>query len=175
MEVRTNCKIGFASVNRIDTFPGMRSALLPLLLLLTSAATSVPGRADTPQPRLPTITLTIGSEKLLTEVADDPAERNTGMMFRKAMNDGDAMLFVMDTVGPVSFWMRNTTVPLSIAYVNSMGTILEIHDLQPLDETSVNSEFASIAYAIEVPQGYFSRVGIYPGTSVEGLPPLPAE
>jgi hypothetical protein len=81
----------------------------------------------------------------------------------------------MDSVGPVSFWMRNTIVPLSIAYVNSVGMILEIHDLQPLDETSVSSKFSSIAYAIEVPQGYFSRVGIYPGTSVEGLPTVAAE
>ncbi len=171
-EIHSNCEIRFATVNRIDQFSIMRTALFPILLAFTVFATAVPGRADTPQAKLPTITLTIGSEKLTTEVADETSERNAGMMFRDSMADGDAMLFVMDSVGPVSFWMKNTTVPLSIAYVNSAGIIMEIHDLQPLDETSVDSEFSSIAFAIEVPQGYFSRVGIYPGTLVEGLPRL---
>ncbi len=151
----------------------MRSAIFSSLFLVLLALNPATLRADTPQPRLPTITLTIGAEKLVAEVADDPAERNTGMMFRTTMADGEAMLFVMDEVAPVSFWMRNTLVPLSIAYVNAVGIIMEIHDLQPLDETAVDSNFENIGYAIEVPQGYFSRVGIYPGQSVEGLPPMP--
>lgn len=151
----------------------MRSAIFSaffLILLTLSPATT---RADVPQPRLPTITLKIGPQELTTEVADEPAERNIGMMYRKEMADGEAMLFVMPEAAPVSFWMRNTLVPLSIAYLNTAGVIMEIHDLEPLDETSVSSNFENIGYAIEVPQGYFSRVGIYPGQSVEGLPPMP--
>lgn len=153
----------------------MRSAFFSLLLFVGALLSPGVLRADAPQPTLPTVILTIGSEKLLTEVADEPAERNTGMMFRETMADGEAMLFVMDRVGPVSFWMRNTSVPLSIAYVNPAGIIMEIHDLQPLDETPVDSEFSSIAYTIEVPQGYFGRAGIYPGMSVGGLPAFPGE
>ncbi len=153
----------------------MRPAIFSLALVFALLNTTALSRADVAQPRLPTITLTIGDNELTTEVADEPAERNTGMMFRQSMADGEAMLFVMDVVGPVGFWMRNTTVPLSIAYVNAAGLIMEIHDLQPLDESTVRSEFSGIAYAIEVPQGWFSRVGIYPGTMVDGLPPALGE
>ncbi len=151
----------------------MRCVIFSLFFLAVFTLRPIALRADAPQPRLPTITLSIGDQKLAAEVADEPAERNTGMMFRKTMADGEAMLFVMDEAAPVNFWMRNTLVPLSIAYVNTVGIIMEIHDLQPLDETSVGSTFNNIGYAIEVPQGYFSRAGIYPGQSVEGLPPMP--
>lgn len=154
-------------------FSLMRAVIFSFFFLAVFTLGPAPARAEAPQPRLPTITLTIGQEKLATEVADEPAERNTGMMFRKTMADGEAMLFVMDEAAPVSFWMRNTLVPLSIAYINSVGVIMEIHDLQPLDETAISSTFENIGYAIEVPQGYFSRAGIYPGQSIDGLPPMP--
>ncbi|MGC1481983.1 MAG: DUF192 domain-containing protein [Chthoniobacterales bacterium] len=150
----------------------MHPAFFRHCLLLSLLFQSTLSFADVPQPKLPTISLIIGTETLVAEVADDPNERNTGMMFRESMADGAGMLFVMDRVGPVSFWMRNTTVPLSIAYLNTAGVIMEIHDLQPHDETSVNSEFQNIAYTIEVPQGWFSRVGIFPGQVVDGLPPF---
>lgn len=126
--------------------------------------------AGTAQPKLPTVELQVGTAKLVAEVADEEHEREKGMMFREDLADGEGMVFVMDRPGPAAFWMRNTTVPLSIAYVNSAGLILEIHDLEPLNERSVQSAFGSVAYAIEVPQGWFSRVGVYPGTRVTGLP-----
>lgn len=173
MNSGSSCKIPFVNVNDFDRIFPMRSPIFPTIFLAALALALGSGRAETPQPRLPTITLTIGQQKLATEVADEPVERNTGMMYRKTMADGEAMLFVMDEAAPVSFWMRNTLVPLSIAYVNSVGVVMEIHDLQPLDETPVDSVFQNIGYAIEVPQGWFSRAGVSPGQSVEGLPPLP--
>jgi uncharacterized membrane protein (UPF0127 family) len=71
--------------------------------------------------------------------------------------------------------MRNTLIPLSVAYVNTLGMIMEIHDLQPKDERPVSAAFDSIAYAIEVPQGWFSKNDILPGTMVKGLPPPPRQ
>lgn len=149
----------------------------PLILalalgFLTLAFHQVHAEALVPQPKLPTITLTLGNKTLSTEVADDDAERQTGMMFRTKMADGEAMLFVFDQPQRAGFWMRNTVIPLSIAYLNSTGMILEIHDLQPRSEEAIESQFDTIAYAIEVPQGWFSRAGILPGTLVNGLPPL---
>jgi uncharacterized membrane protein (UPF0127 family) len=142
-----------------------------VLLFWTALA---PLRADdnSPQPKLPTISLTIAGKTLTTEVADDEAEREKGMMFRTEMPDGTAMLFVLDAPQKPSFWMRNTLIPLSVAYVNTLGMIMEIHDLQPKDERPVTAAFDSIAYAIEVPQGWFSKNDILPGTLVKGLPPL---
>jgi uncharacterized membrane protein (UPF0127 family) len=113
----------------------------------------------------------MGEQKLVAEVADEEAERETGMMFRKSMADGTGMVFVLDTPQQAKFWMRNTLIPLSVAYINRAGMILEIHDLQPKDETPVPSKFDTIFYAIEVPQGWFQKNSVLPGTMVKGLPP----
>jgi uncharacterized membrane protein (UPF0127 family) len=146
-----------------------------LLLLVSATVLAVqPLHAEGPQPKLPTVPLVIGDQKVLAEVADEGPERETGMMFRKAMADGEGMVFVLDAPQKVSFWMKNTLIPLSVAYVNRSGMILEIHDLQPKDETPVPSKFDTIFYAIEVPQGWFEKNSILPGTMIKGLPKAPA-
>lgn len=128
---------------------------------------------EQPQPKLPTIALTVSGKSLTTEVADEEPEREKGMMFRREMADGTAMLFVLDAPQPAAFWMKNTLIPLSVAYLNVTGMILEIHDLQPKDERPVKSQFETIVYAIEVPQGWFAKNNVLPGSRVEGLPRLP--
>ena len=128
--------------------------------------------ATAPQPKLETTPLVIEGKTLVAEVADDDTERETGMMFRKTMAAGEAMLFVFDRPQQASFWMKNTLLPLSVAYVNGIGMILEIHDLKPGDEKPVSSTFDTIAYAIEVPQGWFGKNAILPGATVKGLPAI---
>ncbi len=123
-----------------------------------------------PQPPLPSLDLRIGGKTVHAEIADEEHERATGLMFRTSLATDSGMLFVMDRVGPVGFWMKNTTVPLTIAYIDPRGTILELHDLKPLDETPVPSRFRNIAYALEMPQGWCSKNNIWPGERVEGLP-----
>lgn len=115
------------------------------------------------QPRLPTLQLWVGDQELTTEIARQAVEIATGMMFRTNMTEGEAMLFVFARPEPRSFYMRNTKIPLSIAYVDPEGVILEIHDLQPLDETPIESASDRIQYALEVPQGWFDRHQIAPG------------
>ncbi len=150
-------------------------ALLAFIFSLVLAAPMAGwAEAPAPQAKLPTVTLTIGDKTLAAEVADDPAEMETGMMMRTKMADGEGMVFVLGSPQKASFWMQNTLIPLSIAYVNASGLILEIHDLKPKDETPVESNFDTISYAIEVPQGWFLRNGILPGTVVRGLPTAPA-
>ena len=82
------------------------------------------------------------------------------------------MLFVMPRPERASFWMKNTTLPLSVAYINPDGVIVEIHDLEPLDEKPVPSAFPNIAYALEMKQGWFAENGILAGDRIRGLPPL---
>ena len=151
----------------------MLPRLLCVLLAVAGASLAQPVAEDKPQPKLPTIALTIGDKTLDTEVADDDAERQKGMMFREKMADGTAMLFGLDAPQAASFWMKNTRVSLSVAYVSRIGMIMEIYDLKPRDEKPVSSKFDTIAYAIEVPQGWFLKNGILPGAAVQGLPPLP--
>ena len=130
--------------------------------------------AETAQPELPVLTLRIGSTSFKAEVADDDTERSAGLMFRESLATDSGMLFVMPSTAPASFWMKNTFVPLSIAFLDEKGTILELHDLQPKSEKIVKSTFPRIAYALEMPQGWFAKKNIWPGERITGLP-LPAQ
>jgi uncharacterized membrane protein (UPF0127 family) len=96
------------------------------------------------------------------EIARTGDERSAGLMGRKSLPDGEGMLFVFERDQILSFWMKNTLIPLSIAFISHEGRILEIHDMKPQDITSINSS-RSARYALEVPQGWFARAGIVPG------------
>lgn len=130
--------------------------------------------AGTAQPELPVVTLRIGATSLRAEVADDETERSSGLMFRESLAPDSGMLFIMPAIGPASFWMKNTLLPLSIAFLDEHGTILELHDLQPKSEKTLQSRFSRIAYALEMPQGWFAKKNIWPGERVSGLPPPPS-
>lgn len=118
------------------------------------------------QPKLRTIKLWLGAEEMVTEVALSIEQISTGMMFRKEMAENEAMLFVFARPHKTSFYMKNTTVPLSCAYIDSEGAIVELHDLQPLNEAPVEAKSDNIQYVLEVPQGWFKRHNIGPGTVV---------
>lgn len=117
------------------------------------------------------VELVSGPVKLNVEVADSEEERTRGLMYRKGLADGKGMLFVFDRDERPAFWMKNTTIPLSIAYITSDGTITDILDLVPLSEEPRASS-RSVRYALEVPSGWFSRVGLKPGDRFE-MPVLP--
>lgn len=132
---------------------------------------TAPAPARTPaQDPLPTTTLRIGAATVVAEIADESDERTTGLMGRQELADGKGMLFVFPHPRPMNFWMRDTLIPLSIAYINAAGVIREIHDLQPLDENPAHSTFRDLLYALEVPQGWFQRNNILPGDRILGLP-----
>ena len=101
-----------------------------------------------------------------TEIADTQAEQQRGLMERTELAEDAGMLFVFPREAPRSFWMRNTLIPLSIAYIDSDGRIVDIKDMQPLDETSVPSAEPA-QYALEVNQGFFEARGIEVGNTLE--------
>lgn len=133
---------------------------------VVAVADSFPPFLSQAQPRLQTMKLFLGLKEVTAELALKPVEIYTGMMWRTNMADGDAMLFVFPNAAPRAFYMKNTLVPLSLAYIDSEGVILEIHDLQPLNENSVPSKADNVQYVLEVPQGWFTRQGIVPGTTI---------
>ncbi len=100
------------------------------------------------------------------EIADTNEERQTGLMGRTALAEDAGMLFVFDTEQQLSFWMKDTLIPLSIAFIDSEGRIVDIQDMQPLDETPHPSA-APAQYALEVNQGFFEARGIQVGDTVE--------
>ena len=107
-----------------------------------------------------------GSEFLVkAEMAVKPAERNRGFMERKKIPDGTGMLFVFEKEQFLSFWMKNTPHPLSIAYIDSNGLICDIFDMEPYNLSSITST-VPVQYALEVPQGWYKKNGITKGDVV---------
>ena len=100
--------------------------------------------------------------EITVEVARTEDEKAQGLMYRKKLPDGEGMIFIYDRDQQMSFWMKNTLIPLSIAFIAADGRIIEIKDMRPLDLSSVKSS-RSVRYALETPQGWFERAGVKPG------------
>jgi uncharacterized membrane protein (UPF0127 family) len=137
------------------------------ILVLTGCQ---PNNSDSTPFGLKVVQLKIANSSLFAEVADTPQTSANGLMFRDSLPDDHGMLFILEKPETASFWMRNTKIPLSIAYVDSAGKILEIRSLKPLDETPVPSASSEVAFALEVNDGWFTRNGISTGATVSGIP-----
>lgn len=138
-----------------------------LLFFVILQATLVSCKGD---PLLPTMELVIqrgdGSEvKVLAEIADTQETRNRGFMEREQIPDGTGMIFVFERDQILSFWMKNTPHPLSIAYIDSTGKIRDIYHMTPFSMANWTST-VSVRYALEVPQGWFEKEGIAVGDKV---------
>ncbi len=137
----------------------------------TGAATEGAGGEASSPSELPTeavVMRTSGGEEVevRVEIADDDAERQRGLMERTELAESAGMLFIFGRERPLSFWMKDTLIPLSIAYVDEDGYIVDIQDMQPLDTTGhLSAEPAK--YALEVNQGFFEERGIEVGDRVE--------
>jgi uncharacterized membrane protein (UPF0127 family) len=148
-----------------------RSALAGALLALGALALQGSAHAQSaPQPPLPTVSLTAGGMHVIrAEVARTPAERATGMMMRTEMASNAGMLFLFDYEGPQCFWMKNTLLPLSIAFIADDGTIVGLADMQPKTLENHCSE-KPVRYALEMNQGWFAKRGIKLGAKLQGGP-----
>jgi uncharacterized membrane protein (UPF0127 family) len=122
-------------------------------------------------PRLRTVTIhaSRGEEvRVRVEIADDDFERARGLMYRTALAEDRGMLFVFDAEQKLSFWMKNTLIPLSIAFMDSEGRIVDIQDMKPLDDDPPSYVSAEPAqYALEVNQGFFEERGVKVGDRAE--------
>ncbi len=115
---------------------------------------------------LPTAQLKVGEHYLTVEIAATREERAEGLMYRKKLPENRGMLFVFEKERRLSFWMKNTYIPLSIAFISSDGRIRQIEDMQPESLASVTSD-RSVLYALEVNRGWFTEHGIQAGDRVE--------
>jgi len=111
------------------------------------------------------VTVTVGDAKFRVEVARTPEERQTGLMYRQTLAPQHGMLFVFPEEAPRTFWMKNTPIPLSIAYISRDGIIQSIQQMTPNSEMPVPSRLPA-KYALEVNQGEFRELGISPGAQV---------
>jgi len=137
------------------------------LLLAALPAHAQPGRPNT---GLPTTKLTIGGHVVTAEVAATDETRQIGLMHRFSLPPDHGMLFVHDAPRPLSFWMRNTYIQLSIAFIDANGRIINVEDMAPQVERLTWSAGPAL-YALEMKKGWFAQKGIGPGAEVKGLPP----
>jgi uncharacterized membrane protein (UPF0127 family) len=140
---------------------GQRLSLAALL-----AAASLAAAADVPLPRAE---LHSGAHTFDVEVAATPAQRARGLMGRTHLSDGAGMLFVFEAAERHCFWMKDTPLPLSIAFLNDAGTVVGTADMQP-ETTELHCAAEPVRYALEVRQGTFRDNGIGPGGRFEGWP-----
>jgi uncharacterized protein len=124
---------------------------------------------DAPQPKLPTVQLTAGMHVIQAELAVTPQQQQIGMMMRREMGANEGMLFVNDEPGVRCFWMRNTLIPLSAAFVAGDGTIVNIADMQPQTDDS-HCSAKPVRFVLEMRQGWFDKRGIKPGSRLRGKP-----
>ena len=145
----------------------MRVAISALALL--AALFAVAANAQEPQTNLPRVRLSAGMHQIDAQVAARPDERMTGLMHRKEMPQHEGMLFVFEQPSQQCFWMKNTLLPLSIAFIADDGTIVNIDEMAPQTLDS-HCSAKPVRYVLEMNKGWFARKGIKPGAKLSGTP-----
>ncbi|OGS21356.1 MAG: hypothetical protein A2252_08940 [Elusimicrobia bacterium RIFOXYA2_FULL_39_19] len=139
-----------------------------LLLTLTLSACSLISACSKLPKGQSEVILTINDYQLKTEIADTIKKKSVGLMNRKSLPENNAMLFIFPVEQYLNFWMKNTYIPLSIAFIDKNGIILEIVDMKPLDISIIRSNYKAL-YALEVNQGWFKQHNIKEGMKIKEL------
>ena len=121
--------------------------------------------------QLPVAELATGMHLIRAEVADSMGTRMEGLMHRKSMPQGSGMVFVFDETATHCMWMKNTLIPLSVAFIDEAGAIINIADMQPHSEQS-HCAARPARFALEMNKGWFAERGIKPGAKLRGLEKL---
>ncbi|WP_025917117.1 DUF192 domain-containing protein [Herminiimonas sp. CN] len=145
----------------------MRQCIALLTAVLGGIAT--PGHAQQVQ-KFRSTTLTAGMYVIKAEVAANEAERQQGLMFREKMANNEGMIFDFEAPAGVCMWMKNTLIPLSVAFIDSNGKIVNIEDMQP-QTTNSHCAKKAVRFALEMNQGWFKQKNIKPGSVIDGLTP----
>ena len=122
---------------------------------------------------LPAVTLGAGMYNIRAQVATTPQQHQIGLMFRKDMPVHEGMLFIFDTPTTQCFWMRNTLLPLTIAFVRDDGTVVNLDDMKPMTEDS-HCSAEPVRFVLEMNQGWFAKRGFKAGLKLTGSPFAPS-
>jgi len=138
--------------------------ILLAALLATSLATPA---QDTPQMHLDRIQLSAGMHRIDAQVAATPEQRQTGLMFRKDMPQHEGMIFIFEQASKQCFWMKNTLIPLSAAFIADDGTIVNIEEMKPL-VLDGHCSTQPVRYVLEMNKDWFSKKGLKAGSKLQG-------
>ena len=140
------------------------------ILLTSLALTATMAMAqESPQTDLQRIPLTAGIYQIDTQLAVTPAQHAIGLMYRKEMDQHEGMLFVFPTPSKQCFWMKNTLIPLTAAFLADDGMILNLEDMKPQSEES-HCAIKPVRYVLEMNKGWFAKKGLKPGMKLTGQP-----
>ena len=159
------------AVARAPALPVPPQRALAAIVASLLAAWSLAAAADEPQ-QLPAIRLNAGIHNIQAEVAQTPEQRQIGLMHRRTMDTNTGMLFAFEEPATQCFWMKNTLLPLSIAFVADDGTIINLDDMKPQTLDSHCSK-KPVRFVLEMNKGWFDKRGIKPGFKLKGLPTAP--
>jgi len=124
---------------------------------------------DGPQLTLPRVKLSAGMHQIDAQVAQTPAQRQIGLMHRREMPQHEGMLFVFEQPATQCFWMKNTLLPLTAAFVADDGTIVNLADMKPQSEDS-HCSTKPVRFVLEMNQGWFARKNLKAGARLAGAP-----
>jgi uncharacterized membrane protein (UPF0127 family) len=124
---------------------------------------------ETPQTQLPRIPLTAGIHVLDIQVAVTPEQHQIGLMYRNEMPQNEGMLFVFQTPSKQCFWMKNTILPLTAAFVADDGSIVNLEDMKP-QTTDSHCSLKPVRFVLEMNQGWFAKKGLKAGSKLVGRP-----
>ncbi|MFZ2990628.1 MAG: DUF192 domain-containing protein [Ideonella sp.] len=136
--------------------------------MLAACAIAPAHAVDQPQ-QLPAIKLSAGMHNIIAQVAQTPEQRQIGLMFRREMPAHEGMLFIFEQPATQCFWMRNTLLPLSAAFVDEDGTIVNIEDMAPRTDAS-HCSTRPVRFVLEMNQGWFAKRGLKAGYKLSGAP-----
>ena len=143
-----------------------------LHFLLALALASPCALAQVGPQKLPAIKLSAGMHVIQAEVAQSPEEHSIGLMSRTAMGTNDGMLFIFERPGQQCFWMKNTLLPLAIAFIADDGSVVNLDTMKPQTLDS-HCSTKPVRYVLEMNEGWFAKRGIKPGTKLHGAPFAP--
>lgn len=145
--------------------------ILSLALCIACCRPPIPRPSSpAPRPSLPTTELRVKDAHVFAEVVSQREDRALGLMYRRSLAPDSGMLFVFDADESQRFWMKNTLIPLSIAYITRDSLITDILEMAPLDTTTPYVSSKQVRYALEMNSGWFQTRGIKPGDTVRGIP-----
>jgi len=142
---------------------------LPALLAVLMFGGAMAQAQDEPQTKLPRTTLSVGIHQIDTQLATTPEQHQTGLMFRKDMPQHEGMLFVFESPSRLCFWMKNTLLPLTAAFIADDGTIVNLENMKP-QTTDSHCATKPVRYVLEMNQGWFAKKGVKPGAKISGRP-----
>ena len=147
--------------------PLLCAALTGAAMTLAAAGAAAEGQG-VPQ-NLPTVKLSVGMHQIQAMVASTPSQRQTGLMYRKDMAQHEGMLFIFEQPTQQCFWMRNTLLPLAIAFIADDGTVVNTDEMKPQTDDS-HCSAKPVRYVLEMNQGWFDKKGVKPGAKISGAP-----